>query len=93
MKILVSPLSQEQLDTDTTGAFSSPGTDKLFNYCIEFEENDYLTITDSLKRVMPLDYTEINDFARLFTALDVFQKALTDQRNASKAELLDALSI
>jgi hypothetical protein len=73
MKFLTS--STTDLDSqDLTGLFIGPNGN-YFNYEVEYVENDFVRIKDSVGRIMPIDYTEVRDFAIMLTAIADHQEA------------------
>lgn len=90
MKFLSSPATLDQFDT--SGLFKSPDG-RYFNYLVEYNENEDLRITDSVGRIMPIDYTEIKDFAVLLTAILEFQAAKEAFDEDNLADLFDTLNL
>jgi hypothetical protein len=90
MKFLVSPTD---LDTqDLTGLFTN-SLGKCFNYEVEYVENDFIRIKDSVGRIMPIDYTEIRDFAVMLTAIADHQEAGVLFEQANLKALFDTLNV
>lgn len=74
MEILVCKASEEIINECPDGLFKSPDGNH-FMYKINYTENDYLTITDSVGRSMPMDYTEIEDIAEMLARIVRYQLA------------------
>ena len=89
MKFLVSPADQTQ---DTSGLFKGHNS-KLYNYTVEYNEGEDLRITDSLGRIMPIAYTEIRDFAVIFTALADFQESKEMFEEVNLRALFETLTL
>lgn len=71
MELLVCPTPPELVDVGVEGLFQS-ATGKYFSYKVMYNEN-YITITDSVGRIMPMDCNEIADIAEILARLVRFR--------------------
>lgn len=87
MKFLIAQASQEQLDFgDTEDMFESTDGD-LFNYQVEFFEDEMVRITDSIGRIMPLDINEVGDLIDVLLRIKQYQETKTIISGLMYAEL------
>lgn len=89
MKFLICPASQDMLDYgDTDGLFLNKATGSLFNYTVEFLEDEMVTITDSVGRYVPLDIEEVRGMANMLARIATYQ----EDKACMAAMLLDNLT-
>lgn len=72
MQILVCPTSQALIDESPEGLFQSTNG-KYFSYKVTYHDGEYVTITDSIGRIMPMDIDEIADIAEILARLVRFR--------------------
>lgn len=88
MKFLICPASQDLLDfCDTDDFFYSPGG-TAFNYTVEFVEDEYIRITDTVGRVMPIDINELQNFIEVLNRINNY----TQDKAAMDAILISNLT-
>lgn len=72
MKILVCPASPEIIEQCSEGLFLSK-EGKSYLYQVEYVEDEYVRITDSVGRVMPFDIDEITSIAEILGRINRFR--------------------
>ena len=87
MKFLICPASQELLDfCDPEDFFFSPGK-VAYNFEVEFIEDEYIRITDTVGRTMPIDLNDLGDFIRILTRIDNYTQDKQDMQDILMSQL------
>lgn len=87
MKFLICPASQDMLDYGDIGDLFQSKSGTLFNYTVEFLEDEMVTITDSVGRYVPLDIEEVSDLAKMLTRIANFQEDKAHMANLLMSQL------
>lgn len=74
MNFLFSPASQDELVAFGADDYFESTEGSLFNYRVSFEEDDMVTLEDTIGRFVPLDISEIDDLISVLTRISNFQK-------------------
>ena len=74
MKFLICPASQDMLDYGDIGDLFQSKSGTLFNYTVEFLEDEMITITDSVGRYVPLDIEEVRGLADMLERIASYQE-------------------
>lgn len=88
MKFLICPASQDMLDYGDIDDLFQSKAGTLFNYTVEFLEDEMITITDSVGRYVPLDIEEVRSMANMLTRIADYQ----EDKAHMAAMLLDNLT-
>jgi hypothetical protein len=87
MKFLICPTSQDQLEYGGNEGLFRGSNNKYFNYAVEFEHNDFVRITDSVGRIMPMDISEVRDFADMLGRIADYHEHMELAKDYAMADL------
>jgi hypothetical protein len=81
MKFLICPSCPEQIENGETEGLFQDGYGTFYNYSVKFDEDEMITITDSVGRYVPLDIVEVAGLANILNRIVRYQrgKALAEQ--------------
>ena len=87
MKFLICPASQDMLDfCDENDFFYSPNK-TAFNFEVDFIEDEYIRISDTVGRTMPIDLDNLGDFIKILMRIDNYTQDKKDMQDILMSQL------
>ena len=87
MKFLICPASGDLLDAcDPEDFFYSPNK-TAYNFEVEFIEDEFIRISDTVGRIMPIDLNDLGDFIKLLMRIDNYTQDKKDMQEILMSQL------
>lgn len=91
MLILSAPLKNIDENFDTSGYFQSPDNDTLYSFKIETVDepdgNGFLRLYDSIGRMVPVDYTDMEDLIETLCRVHRYNVTLQVNKEVAMQQL------
>jgi hypothetical protein len=92
MKFLICPASQDLIDFCDEGDFFYSPNKTAFNFEVEFVEDEYIRINDTVGRTMPIDVSDLGDFIKILMRIDNYVQDKQDMQSILMAQLTHGAS-
>ena len=89
MKFLICPSCPEQLENGETEGLFEDRYGNFFNYTVDLDEDEMITITDSVGRYVPLDIDEVRGLANVLNRIVRYQEGKVTANNFLVGELIE----
>ena len=89
MKFLICPSCPEQLENGETEGLFEGRHGNFFNYTVDLDEDEMITITDSVGRYVPLDIDEVRGLANVLNRIVRYQEGKVTANNFLVGELIE----
>ena len=89
MKFLICPSCPEQLENGETEGLFEDRQGNFFNYTVDLDEDEMITITDSVGRYVPLDIDEVRGLANILNRIVRYQEGKAIAENFLIGELIE----
>ena len=89
MKFLICPSCPEQLENGETDGLFEDRHGNFFNYTVDLDEDEMITITDSVGRYVPLDIDEVRGLANVLNRIVRYQEGKVTANNFLIGELIE----